>query len=192
MSIQLSITNHTRGAVDIQWLERHLRKLLKLQKVAAGNWSITIVNDREMKSLHQRTMNNAATTDVLTFDLRDKTEPVALARALDLDTILCRDEAARRAKELHHSINHELLLYALHSLLHVRGYDDLTPRRHARMHRREDTLLIALGIGPLYKPIALRGNARLNRSSSKVNRKPKTKNQKSKTKNRKSKTKNQK
>src|ERR1035437_1906826 len=137
MSIHLAITNQTRAVIDTRWLARQLRRLLKLLRITDGAWSITLVDDRAMAALHKRTMNAPSTTDVLTFDLRDsKKQP------LELDSVLCRDEAARRAKDLGPPVRDELLLYALHSLLHVHGYNDLTARQSARMHRREDSLLL--------------------------------------------------
>ena len=144
MPVTLQLTH----APDPPFLTTRLRALLQLLKITTGNWSITLVRDPAMKQLHARTMNDPTTTDVLTFDLRDSARKKA---SLDLDTVICLDEARRRAKELHHPLNHELLLYALHSLLHVQGYDDLTQKDAQKMHRREDQLLVALGIGPVYR-----------------------------------------
>ena len=150
----MSVTLQLANAPDAPFLTRHLRALLKLLKISSGSWSITFVRDAEMKQLHARTMNDPTTTDVLTFDLRDppiKNPKSKLKNTLDLDTVICLDEARRRAKDLHHPLKHELLLYALHSLLHVQGYDDLTEKDAQKMHRREDELLVALGIGPVYR-----------------------------------------
>jgi probable rRNA maturation factor len=151
MPVTLQLTN----APDARFLTTHLRALLKLLKITSGNWSITFVCDQEMKQLHARTMNDPTTTDVLTFDLRDpptiKNKNLKIKNSVDLDTVICLDEARRRAKELKHPLTHELLLYALHSLLHVQGYDDLTPKDAQKMHRREDQLLVALGIGAVYR-----------------------------------------
>jgi probable rRNA maturation factor len=132
-----------------------LRRLLKILGVAAGNWSISIVRDAEMAALHARTMNIPTTTDVLTFDLSDpppknRKLKIENRKSLDLDTVICVDEARRRAQEFDHAVDQELLLYALHSLLHVRGYDDTTPAEFKRMHAREDELLAKIGIGPVY------------------------------------------
>lgn len=146
----------THKAPSKAWLEAHLRRALRLLHISAATWDITFVRDADMKALHQRTMNIPETTDVLTFDLRDA--PARRTRegdAVELDTAICVDEARRRAEELGHPLRNELLLYAIHSLLHVQGHDDLTPRKAALMHRREDELLVALGIGPVYgKPEA--------------------------------------
>ncbi len=43
-----------------------------------------------------------------------------------------------------------MLLYITHGLLHVLGYDDSSPAKFRRMHKREDELLEALGIGKVY------------------------------------------
>ncbi|MGN6726072.1 MAG: rRNA maturation RNAse YbeY, partial [Tepidisphaeraceae bacterium] len=49
-----------------------------------------------------------------------------------------------------HGVAQELLLYALHGVLHLSGYDDRTESDHRRMHRREDQILHRIGIGPLF------------------------------------------
>jgi probable rRNA maturation factor len=148
----ITITNQTRRKVNARRLKGMLAKVLTLLGVARAEWTITLVNDKAMVELHARTMNDPTTTDVLTFDLREAREirKTREGASVELDTVLCVDEAARRAKELRHSVDEELLLYAIHSLLHVQGYDDLVAKEAARMHRREDALLIALGIGPVY------------------------------------------
>ncbi len=45
-----------------------------------------------------------------------------------------------------------MLLYAVHGLLHLCGYDDRTPAGFRRMHRKEDDLLARLGVGPVFGP----------------------------------------
>jgi probable rRNA maturation factor len=147
MSVLLSITNQSRRSVDAAWLKRQLNRALKLLKIDSGEWTITIVGDRAMAALHKKTMNLAGTTDVLTFDLSDGDQ-------LELDSVLCADEAARRAKELGHPLKVELLLYAIHSLLHVRGYDDIRAADAALMHRREDEILLGLGVGAVFHKTA--------------------------------------
>jgi hypothetical protein len=55
---------------------------------------------------------------------------------------------------LRHSLRNELLLYAIHSLLHVQGYDDVKAQDAAEMHRREDEILLRLGVGAVYEKAA--------------------------------------
>lgn len=156
--LNLTITNQSSHPIPVRRLKTTLLKTLALLGIESCEWSITIVRDAAMKKLHAQTMNDPTTTDVLTFDLRDKLpRKPREGDAVELDTVLCRDEAARRAKDLGHSVADELLLYAVHSLLHVQGYDDTTPAKFKRMHAREDELLTHLAVGPLYTPHSDRG-----------------------------------
>src|SRR5690606_1916317 len=95
-----------------------------------------------------------------TFDLRD-----GEAGALDGEIVLCVDEAVRQARQRRHDARLELLLYAVHGLLHLLGYDDHDPKDAAKMHRREDELLRAAGLGDVYRrPAASRGRTRASRN----------------------------
>jgi probable rRNA maturation factor len=51
-------------------------------------------------------------------------------------------------------LKNEVLLCALHGMLHLCGFDDRTERQYTAMHRAEDRLLSRLGIGPVFGPAA--------------------------------------
>ncbi len=130
-------------------LVQPLQKILRRLGISHGQWNILLVDDAAMKELHQRHLSDPNTTDVLTFDMRNN-KPEMPRSSIELETVLCVDEARRQAKARGHTVTHELLLYAVHSLLHVQGYDDITPEQAVQMHQREDELLRAIGIGPIY------------------------------------------
>lgn len=127
------------------WLQEHLAAAIRGAGVGAVTLGVRVVDDAEMDRLHRLHSGVPGTTDVLTFDNRDAPdEPIAG------DLVLCRDEAHRRARELGHDARLELLLYALHGVLHLDGEDDHDPLAHRRMHEREDRVLAALGLGPVF------------------------------------------
>jgi probable rRNA maturation factor len=130
------------------WLIPQFLRLAAKARVTAGRLHLTIVNDRTMGRLHHRHTGVEGTTDVLTFDLRDN--PADPSSAHEADLVICLDEAGRQARQRGHAVRLEVLLYALHGLLHLVGYDDHSPRARAKMHRREDELLMAGGFGPVY------------------------------------------
>ena len=107
---------------------------------------LEIVGDAEMDRLHRLHSGIPGTTDVLTFPAHAEGEPI------DVDIVACADEAARRAAEFGHGIDRELLLYAVHGLLHCCGHDDHEPAAHERMHAEEDRILGALGVGATFRP----------------------------------------
>lgn len=127
------------------WIEPWVSRVAAAAGVSSGRLSVLVVGDAEMADLHRRYMDIHATTDVLTFDLRD--DP---GDPIDGDVVICLDEASRQAVARGHDARTEALLYVVHGLLHLLGEDDHDEGAYARMHRREDELLTAVGVGPVF------------------------------------------
>ena len=127
------------------WLEPMLARAADRAGARIASLSLVVVDDAAMASLHHDHLGLDTTTDVLTFDLRD-----AADLPLDGEIVLCLDEARRQAQRRGHDTRVEVLLYAVHGLLHLLGEDDHADADYQRMHRREDDLLIALGVGAVF------------------------------------------
>ena len=67
-----------------------------------------------------------------------------------------RPRARRRARAEGVPVERELLLYALHGMLHLAGFDDRTDRDFAAMHRTEDDILTRIGVGAVFSPPGVR------------------------------------
>jgi probable rRNA maturation factor len=115
---------------------------------AGGLVRVRLVGDAEMSSAHEQFCGVRGTTDVITFDLAEGES--ARGTSLDVDLIICVDEARRHAANRKHSIETELALYTLHGVLHALGYDDLDDASYERMHAREDDVFRALGLGAAF------------------------------------------
>ncbi|MEX0775060.1 MAG: rRNA maturation RNase YbeY [Phycisphaeraceae bacterium] len=156
LTIQVNWTAPRRDAVICRWLGQQLRRIARLAGVKAGVISIAVVDDAAMVELHRRYHGQATTTDVLSFDLREAPEAPEAPDAphahagLDAELVLCVDQAARQARARGHALRLELLLYAVHGLLHGLGHDDRTAPQAAAMHAREDELLTQAGLGPVF------------------------------------------
>ena len=115
-----------------------------------GRLSIAVVGARAMATLHQRFLNSPGPTDVLTFDLG--TEPDE--GYIEGEIVVCTDVARRRAAQRNRSLQAaraELALYVVHGVLHLAGYDDHGAAAFRHMHRREDEILVELGLGPVFR-----------------------------------------
>lgn len=135
------------------WLEAQLARVVEQLALSQVELSVVVVADERMAELHEQFAGIPGTTDVLTFDLTGETEVGTRAPApgtrtqVEGEVYVCYDEAARQSADREHGVDVELLLYAVHGLLHLLGYDDHDEAHHAEMHAREDQLLEAIGVG---------------------------------------------
>ena len=136
------------GKRFVPYVRRHLRNAHRILRPALRELSLAFVGDTRMSALHEQFMGVAGPTDVLTFPL----ETDARGRVLSGEVVVCVPEAVRRARETGGNVERELLLYALHGLLHLCGYDDRTEPGFRRMHGTEDMILTQLGVGPVFHP----------------------------------------
>lgn len=123
-------------ADEIAW---QLQAAAQILGCRVARLSVRLVDDAAMIALHHRHCGLDTTTDVLTFCESERDEPV------DADIACCVDEAARQAARRGHVVADELLLYAVHGLLHCIGHDDHDPEAYALMHAEEDRVLAAIG-----------------------------------------------
>lgn len=99
---------------------------------------LAVVAAGEMAALNRRHLRHDWATDVLSFDLSDSRRIGIIAQI-----IICGDVAVAEAKARGLKPRHELMLYTIHGLLHLMGYDDQSARGAARMRARQEELLAA-------------------------------------------------
>lgn len=127
------------------YIEHYLSEAAKLACLDSTLLTVAAVDDARMLHLQRQYKGEQQTTDVLTFDLREPEQQTLVA-----DIVICVDEAIRQARVRGHEARQEALLYALHGLMHLLGFDDRERADALAMHRREDQLLTAIGVGPVY------------------------------------------
>ncbi len=165
--ITLELTDATNRLTKAQltWLaENCQRAALTLR--CAGSLRVRVIDDAEMAKAHEEFAGVPGTTDVLTFDMTDPEEAGELVKPLedlklldqqksqntvDTDIMICLDEAIRQASQRGYDFPRELLLYVVHGLLHCLGHDDHEEEDAALMHRVEDVVLEAIGVGAVFR-----------------------------------------
>ena len=151
--VAVEISNRQQSmAVNLAWLERIVRGAIAVIRAEAAEISVLVVNDRRIAKLHAEWMQISEPTDVLTFDLGS--DP---PRRLAGDIVVSGETARRVARELGWQPRQELAYYVVHGLLHLAGYDDLTPGERRRMRKRERIVMVAVGLpAPPQRPPAPR------------------------------------
>jgi rRNA maturation RNase YbeY len=93
--------------------------------------SIVFVGTARMRSLNRKYLKHDYVTDVLTFDLGEGSGEI----------IICPQVARTNAKAHQTSTENEIILYVIHGILHLAGYDDHSPKDILEMRRMENELL---------------------------------------------------
>jgi len=108
--------------------------------------SVAFMDDQESAALHGEHFDDPTTTDVMSFP-DGATDPDTGRMQLG-DLAICVDVAERQARLRGTTIGEELLLYLLHGLLHLLGYDDVDPADQAEMWQQQRHLLALVGHDP--------------------------------------------
>lgn len=111
------------------------RHALAVEGVTAATLGIALLDDAAMSRLHRDFMADDSPTDVLTFPMSEPGEPLAGEIAIGVET------AIRQAASHRTTPRDEVLLYVIHGVLHLCGYDDRTAAAARRMRRRQAELL---------------------------------------------------
>jgi probable rRNA maturation factor len=155
--VKLIVTAET-GRTYAPFVRKHLRAAFNILRrnvttrkrhrsgLPLREMNVVLVADARMSDLHVQFMNVPGPTDVLTFPIDENDRGDVLTG----EVYVCVPEALRRARERKIQPKLEVLLYALHGLLHLLGYDDTTDRGFRTMHRTEDAILTELGFGPVF------------------------------------------
>jgi len=103
---------------------------------AISDVDLAVVSRSEIAAVNRRWAGRTGATDVVSFDLSD-----ARTRGISAQLVVCGDIAAEQGRVRGCGVQRELMLYVVHGLLHLMGYDDGAIRAAAKMHAREDELL---------------------------------------------------
>ena len=93
--------------------------------------SIVFVGPKRMRAVNRKYLKHDYVTDVLSFDLG----------GMFGEIIICPQMACINARVHHTSTENEIILYVIHDILHLAGFDDHDPLKKIQMQRMENELL---------------------------------------------------
>ena len=149
--------------VERAFLEMAVERVLVEEGISSARISIALVDDAEIHRINRQFLGHDYPTDVVSFRLDDlENSDVTIdamspasseasndsALPLEGELIVSTETAIREAGAQGWSPTAELLLYVVHGLLHLCGYDDLTDEARPVMRSRERELLAIWGFCP--------------------------------------------
>lgn len=148
--------------VDCESIKAALVEGLKLEQVEAAVLSVTLVDNPTMHRLNREHLQHDYPTDVISFPLEwmcgnesceDRvgfSKGRAKGALIEGEIVVSVDYAEEMARRCGWTTQNELTLYAVHGMLHICGYDDLTSGEKQVMRSREKAILGHLGIEVTY------------------------------------------
>ncbi len=130
----------TAAAVDAARLRRVAAAIVRDHGPPACRISIALVDDATIHQLNRQYLNHDYATDVLSFVLE------RTADWLEGEVVVSSETAVSQAVHYRWSPADELLLYVIHGLLHLVGFDDDTPAARDAMRCAEDVYLKQCGV----------------------------------------------
>lgn len=148
MTIQIDEAFHDH--VQEEWLRQAAETVLNSENIdCLTEFSFLITDDPTVHALNRRYRESDQTTDVLAFALREDVEGSSFPSSPDGiahlgEVIISCPQAMKQADEGMHSLRDELLLLAVHGVLHLLGYDHEKPEDEQIMRGRESEVLAQL------------------------------------------------
>ena len=112
--------------------------------------SITFCDNEKIRELNKKFRNIDKATDVLSFPLFDEEGPDNLVPEIECmlgDIVISLERAKAQAEEFGHSYEREAAFLAVHSVLHLLGYDHETGEEdELDMRKRQSDVMEKIGL----------------------------------------------
>ena len=113
--------------------------------------SVTFVNNEEIHALNREFRDKDKPTDVLSFPLFEADEDFTVDPAIGAvalgDIVISAERAAEQAEEYGHSFTREVCFLAVHSTLHLLGYDhEVSEDDEKYMNDTQEEILAKMGL----------------------------------------------
>ena len=138
----IEIADQQSAEFDADPLIAAIQMIADDHEIRRSEISVAIVDDPTIRKLNQQYLQHDYETDVISFVLDWNEDTGSLSGQLIVST----DTAATLADDVGSTMQEELLLYVIHGMLHLVGYDDKQPAAALEMRAAEKEYLSRFNI----------------------------------------------
>lgn len=141
------------GSADRALVKRAIAAALAYEDFSErAEVSVSFVDDAAIRVLNRDLRGRDSATDVLSFPMVEDDEAFDCDEAQDTvvlgDIVISMEHAAAQAEQYGHSLQRELAFLAVHSTLHLLGYDhEKSKEQEQDMFARQEAILRGMGLG---------------------------------------------
>ena len=141
------IFNETNKEIkEIEKLQKYIEFVVKKWEIEKAIFNIICVSNEEIHQINKEYRHTDRVTDVISFALEDNPDIVYEDFRLLGDIYIAIEVAYDQALEYNHSREREVCFLATHGILHLLGYDHMTPEEEKEMFDKQESLLKEYGI----------------------------------------------
>ena len=172
--MSISIENKTRSfskeeaEVFVSYVEKALSLILSMDYIdkaikdtdAEISVDIRLVGSDAIRKLNAQYREKDKVTDVLSFPILDMTDGKLQNKLMPYDfsydedkkllpigdVVICPERARKQAEEYGHSMDREMVFLAVHSLLHLLGFDHENGRDEELMFSKQEEIMTGIGL----------------------------------------------
>ena len=132
-------------------IRRAIEATLKYEKFDDdAEVSVTFTDNQKIRRMNKKFRNIDKSTDVLSFPLFDEESPDNFVSELDCmlgDIVISLERAKAQSEEFGHSYERETAFLAVHSVLHLLGYDhEISEDDDIDMRKRQSDVMEKIGL----------------------------------------------
>ena len=143
--MSVEVTNETVWQIDGKvFSDLGIWVMDQMRVSTQSDLTIMFVDPDPIAELHERWMSLEGPTDVMSFpmdELRPGDGKTTMEGVLG-DLVICPWVAAQQAAAAGHSTMQEMMLLTIHGILHLLGYDHVTPEQERQMFGLQRQLLL--------------------------------------------------
>ena len=128
--------------VDLEKVRIVCERILADCGIRSGRMNVVLVDSETIHQYNRDFLQHDYPTDAISFPIEDRRNE----GYLEGEILVCTEIARDRAEEFGWTAEEELLLYVVHGMLHLAGFDDVTPEQQTVMREKERSYLAMLGI----------------------------------------------
>lgn len=145
--MQISVSNQQKKInLDDGQIKKLIQLILTYEKISDATLNFIFISSQKMRAMNIQYKERYETTDVLAFDFSEGLpEKSKIKKNLFGDIFISTHAACQNSHQYQTPLAQELILYVVHGILHLLGYDDHSPKDVQRMREKEQEILAFLG-----------------------------------------------
>lgn len=142
--MKVEIKNLQTEKIDLEAARKIVEFILTNEETPDdASLTVSFVDNKMIREYNKKYMNRDNSTDVLSFSMKEG-EAIEGDNSYLGDVLVSVEMAFLRAKEFSNEVDRELMLYFIHGILHLLGYEDIDTDSALIMRGEEKQICIEL------------------------------------------------